>query len=200
MSSGREGLAAVAPAMLLAMLLSGCGDESFHGKDVSHLMPPLEFELVDERGEAVTEQVFAGRPVAMYFGFTHCPDVCPTTLARLAAAARRLPEEARGRLQLAFVSVDPARDGPAQLAAYTAAFSDDMVGLTGSQRQLQALTRRYRITYGYDEPDAAGNYDVSHSSAIWVFNERLEPEVMLLDDLSSEQMAADLGRVVAGDG
>lgn len=182
----------------LTLLLAGCGDRSWNGKDISHLMPALEFELTDETGAHVDESVFEGRPVAIYFGFTHCPDVCPMTLAKLASAVRRLPLEQRERLQLAFVSVDPARDTPRRLAEYTAAFSDTLLGLTGSQRQLQALTRRYRITYGYEEPDAEGNYQVSHSSAIFVFNQRLEAELMLLDSLQIDEMTADLGRLLGG--
>lgn len=179
-------------------LLVGCGDRSWNGKDISHLMPALEFELSDETGAEVDQSVFEGRPVAIYFGFTHCPDVCPTTLAKLVAAARRLPPEQRDRLQLAFVSVDPERDTPQRLAEYTGAFSDALLGLSGSQRQLQALTRRYRITYGYEVPDADGNYEVSHSSAIFVFNERLEAELMLLDSLQIDEMTADLERLLSG--
>jgi len=184
----------------LALLLGGCGDGSWNGKDISHLMPPLAFELIDERGEPVTEAVFRGRPVALYFGFSHCPDICPMTLAKLTAAARRLPEASRDRLQLAFISVDPARDGPAQLARYTDAFSEGMLGLTGSQSQLQDLTRRYRVTYGYEEPRADGQYDVSHSSAVWVFNAELDAELMLFDDMSIDAMAEDLARIAAVEG
>ncbi len=181
----------------LIMVLSGCGDRSYHGKDISHLMPPLEFELIDERGESVSERIFAGHPVAVYFGFSHCPDICPMTLAKLTAAARRLPGETDDALQLAFVSVDPERDDPQRLAAYTAAFSENLRGLTGSQRQLQALTRRYRVTYGYEEPDDEGNYEVSHSSAVWVFNAGLGAELMLFDDLSIEQMTEDLAQLLS---
>ncbi|MDT8438323.1 MAG: SCO family protein [Wenzhouxiangellaceae bacterium] len=185
---------------VLVVVLAGCGDRSFHGKDIAHLMPPLAFDLVDERGQAVDESIFAGRPVAIYFGFSHCPDICPMTLAKLAAAARALPEAQRERLQLAFVSVDPARDTPERLAEYTGAFSDRMIGLTGDQRQLTELTRRYRVTYGYEEPDAQGNYEVSHSSAIWVFGPELEARLMLFDNLAISEMAADLKRVLAESG
>ena len=181
---------------LLVLVVAGCGDSSLNGKDVSHLMPALEFQLTDQTGKAVDERVFAGRPVAIYFGFTHCPDVCPMTLAKLAAASRALPEPLRESLQLAFVSVDPARDTPQRLTDYTAAFSDRMLGLTGTQQQLQDLTRRYRVTYGYAEPDAEGQYEVSHSSAVWVFNRELEAELMLFDDLDIAQMADDLQRVL----
>lgn len=185
-----------AAAIVLAVTLAGCADDVWHGKNITGLMSQLEFTLTDEHGNRVTEEVFAGRPVAIYFGFTHCPDICPTTLARLTAASRRLPEPLGERLQLAFVSVDPARDGPEQLDTYTGAFSDRMLGLTGTQKQLQALTRRYRITYGYDEPDANGDYEVSHSSAVFVFDAELEPRLMLLDSLDVAQMAEDLERLL----
>lgn len=179
-------------AALLVLLLAGCGEEPWYGKDITGLMPELEFELTAESGETVTEDLFAGRPVAMYFGFTHCPDICPTTLARLSAAVRRLPDDLRQDLQLAFVSVDPGRDGPQALARYTDAFSDRMVGLTGTQKQLRELTRRYRITYGYEEPDENGDYEVSHSSAVFVFDAQGDPRLMLLDDLGVVEMAHDL--------
>lgn len=196
MSAASWQIRAVA-SVVLAALLAGCTDDGWNGKNITGLMPELEFQLSDENANAVTETVFAGRPVAMYFGFTHCPDICPTTLARLTAASRRLPDPIGENLQLAFVSVDPARDGPAQLKNYTSAFSERMLGLTGTQKQLQALTRRYRITFGYDEPDDAGNYEVSHSSAIFVFDDELEPRLMLLDSLDVSQMAEDLERLLA---
>lgn len=186
----------VLAAVVLALV--GCGEEPWYGKNITGLMPELEFELTSESGETVTENVFAGRPVAMYFGFTHCPDICPTTLARLTAAVRRLPEDLAQELQLAFVSVDPARDGPRELAEYTDAFSDRMLGLTGTQKQLQALTRRYRITYGYEEPDAQGDYEVSHSSAVFVFDAQGDPRLMLLDSLTVPEMAHDLELLLAG--
>ncbi len=191
----RSGAALV---LALALVITGCGEDDWHGKNITGLMPELEFSLIDEHGESVSEDVFAGRPVAMYFGFTHCPDICPTTLARLAAAARRLPEPLAEDLQLAFVSVDPARDGPEQLDTYTEAFSERMLGLTGTQKQLRALTRRYRVTYGYEEPDSVGNYEVSHSSAILVFDAELEPRLMLLDNLGVTEMAKDLERLLGG--
>lgn len=183
--------------LLPLLFLSACGDSSWNGKDISGLMPELEFELTAETGERFTEQDFAGQPIAMYFGFTHCPDICPTTLARLVAAVRRLPDTQQERLQLAFVSVDPERDGPQQLADYTDAFSDRMIGLTGSQKQLRALTRRYRTTYGYEDRRDDGSYEVSHSSAIFVFDSEGEPQLMLLDALGVAEIAADLERLLS---
>lgn len=181
-----------------SLYLSGCAEEPWYGKEITGLMPELEFELTDESGRTVTESVFRGQPVAIYFGFTHCPDICPTTLARLTAATRQLPGDLGKDLQLAFVSVDPDRDDPPQLARYTGAFSDRMLGLTGDQRQLRSLTRRYRVTYGYEKPDENGDYEVSHSSAVFVFDARGEPRLMLLDSLSVRQMAHDLELLLAG--
>jgi len=195
--SRNRSLSSLCAALVISLFLGGCADDEWHGKNITGLMPELELSLTDENGRPVTEEVFAGQPVAMYFGFTHCPDICPTTLARLAAAARRLPEPVAEDLQLAFVSVDPSRDGPEALARYTAAFSERMLGLTGTQKQLRALTRRYRVTYGYAAPDAEGNYEVSHSSAILVFDADLEPRLMLLDDLSVTQVEEDLTRLLA---
>ncbi len=186
-------------ASLALVLLAACSDRSWNGKDVSWMWPPLEFELTSETGEQVTEELFAGRPVAIYFGFTHCPDICPTTLAKLSAAVRQLPEPMAERIQTAFVSVDPARDTPERLADYTNAFDQRMLGLTGSQEQLTALTRRYRISYGYEEPRADGSYDVSHSSSIVVFDSRGDARLMMLDTLEVASIAADLERLLGED-
>src|SRR5699024_11157502 len=82
---------------------------------------------------------------------------------------------------------DPGRDTPERLADYTSAFSDRMLGLTGTQKQLTSVTRRYRISYGYDEPRADGSYDVSHSSSVLVFGPDLKARLMLLDSLTAAE-------------
>lgn len=179
--------------ILLLASLVGCGTgHDWHGKDISGLMPDLAFTLTDEHGDEVTAADYSGNNILIYFGFTQCPDICPTALAKLAAAMRKLPEAVQQRTVILFVSVDPDRDTPAQLREYTAAFHPRMIGLTGSQQQLQTLTRRYRITYGYDEPDSAGQYNVSHSSAIFAFDRAQQVRLLLRDDLGVEQLYADI--------
>ncbi len=178
--------------MLLAAL-AGCTSElDWHGKDISGLMPELTFELTDENGKQVTAADYAGNTVLMYFGFTYCPDICPTALAKLAAAVRRLPDAVQQRTLILFVSVDPDRDTSQQLQQYTDAFHPRMIGLTGTQKQLQQLTRRYRITYGYDEPDSDGNYNVSHSSAIFAFDRQHQVRLLQRDDLGVQQLTEDI--------
>src|SRR5690625_3421345 len=187
----------LAAVVLAAALLAGCGEKGWHGTAVRATCLPWALVRTEEKGEQVTKDIFAGRPVAIYFGFTNCPDICPATLARLTAAARSLPEPMRDELQMAFVSIDPDRDTPDRLADYTSAFSDRMLGLTGTQKQLTAVTRRYRISYGYDEPRADGSYDVSHSSSVLVFGPDLKAQLMLLDSLTAVEMADDLQRLLA---
>ena len=184
-------------ALLSGMLwLVGCSDPSWQTKDISELMPPLEFELVDEEARSVTEADYAGDVTLLFFGFTHCPHICPTTLANLAAISQELGEEAQNDLRVLFVSVDPERDDPATLREYTDAFGPEFTGLTGDEEALQALTRRYRVTYGYGEKDDAGNYDVSHSNAVFAFGRDGDAQLLIREDDPKEAVMADLSRLL----
>ncbi len=186
----------LSPALLLLLLLSGCQQsEQWHAKDISGLMPKLRFELSNAQGESVTEADYAAQINLLFFGFTNCPDICPTTLAQLAAAVRNLPESIRDQVHILFVSVDPQRDEGGRLAEYAGAFGEQVVGLTGTQDQLQALTRRYRVTYGYDEADANGYYNVSHSSAVFAFDADGQVRLLIRDDLTPAQIAEDMQRL-----
>jgi len=180
---------------LASLWLVGCGEQAWQTKDISGLMPPLAFELVDENGNTVNAERFLGKSTLLFFGFTHCPDVCPTTLARLDAATQRMDEAARDDIQVLFVSVDPRRDNPETLRTYTDAFGPQFIGLTGDKEALDELTRRYRVTYGYGEEDSNGNYDVSHSSAVFAFNDQGEARLLIRDSDPLEAVVADLERL-----
>ncbi|MDZ7851659.1 MAG: SCO family protein [Halomonas sp.] len=181
--------------VLVSLWLTGCGEQEWQTKDISGLMPPLEFTLTDEKGNTVDAERFRGKSTLLYFGFTHCPDVCPTTLARLGTAIRQLDDEIREDTEVLFVSVDPARDDPETLKEYTDAFGSQFVGLTGDKEALDALTRRYRVTYGYGDKDDNGNYDVSHSSAVFAFNGQGEARLLIRDSDPMEAVVADLERL-----
>lgn len=182
--------------VFVSLWLAGCGEQAWQTKDISGMMPPLEFELVDENGNVVNAEQFLGKSTLLFFGFTSCPDVCPTTLARLEAAAQRMDGALRDDLQVLFVSVDPRRDDAETLRTYTDAFGPRFVGLTGDKEALDELTRRYRVTYGYGEKDDNGNYDVSHSSAVFAFNAQGDARLLIRDSDPMEAVVADLERLV----
>jgi protein SCO1 len=154
-----------------ATLLAGCsGDTTWHSIDVSGSSPPLEFTMTRAAdGKTVTQTEYRGRIVLLYFGYTNCPDVCPETLANVADVLKRLGPEA-DHVRLLFVTVDPDRDTLPILAEYVKNFGPQMEGLRGTPDQLAALARRYRILYSVTPATAGHPYEVTHSSAIYVFD------------------------------
>lgn len=155
-----------------ALLLGACnrGDSiQWRLTNVSGHMPDLDFHLVDDQGKAVSGQDYRGKVVLLYFGYTHCPDVCPLTLAQLHVVMQRLGPLADGA-RILFVSVDPARDTPDIMHAYVNAFDPRAVGLSGTPREIEALSKRYRSAFTREPDKGDGQYEVSHSSAIYVFD------------------------------
>ena len=126
------------------------------------------FELVDQDGRTVTDASYRGKWLLIYFGYTHCPDACPTALNDMAQALEGLGAQ-RAKVQPLFITVDPERDTPSVLKDYTAAFQADIVGLTGSAAQIAEAARRFRVYYKRDDatnPD----YTMSHSSVIYLMD------------------------------
>ncbi len=152
------------------LLLAGCGKSRvWHAIDVAGTSPDLAFTMRRASdGREVTQANYRGDFVMLYMGYTFCPDVCPTTLANVATIFRRLGRDA-ARTRFLFVTVDPNRDSLKVLRTYLANFGPHMVGLRGTPDQLTALARRFRLIYSvHPSPDPA-KYEVSHSSAIYVF-------------------------------
>lgn len=183
--------------LALALILTGCSEpEPWNGKDISELMPELAYSLIDEEGEKTVASDYAGQVRVMFFGFTSCPDICPATLAHLRNALKKVPEDLRDGVTMLFVSVDPKRDSPEALATYTDYFGPRFVGMTGSEEALRELSQRYRTTFGYGEPDASGHYEVSHSSAVYVFDQQGDTRLLIRREQSPEQIASDLTRIL----
>lgn len=197
--SRTRGWVLVCTGLLVILGIAGCGrqtaPQAWGLLNITGHMPPLQFTLTRDDGQIVNQSDYLGKLVLLYFGYTHCPDVCPTTLADLAAAVKQLGPQA-DQVRILFVSVDPARDTPVVLKSYVNAFSPWMVGLTGSQAQLTTLTKRYRVAYGLGKPDASGNYVVYHSSAVFVFDRR--GQVRLLTSYTDKPavIARDLARLL----
>lgn len=152
------------------------------------------FSLTDHRGRAVTERDFAGRPAAVFFGFTHCPDVCPTTLGDMTALIEALGPDA-DRLHWLFVSVDWERDTPEALAGYLEAFDPRIVGLSGTEAQVAQAARSFRVYYRR-VPTEGGGYTMDHSASVFLLD-AAGRFAGTLDSKESREVALEKVRMLA---
>ena len=184
--------------LFLLALLAACSHapSPWQLTDVRGHLPDLRFHLTDDRGRPVTGTSFRGKTVLLYFGYTHCPDVCPTTLAHLTVALQNLGPLAR-EVRVLFLSVDPGRDTPAVLHAYVRAFGPYIVGLTGTPAEIARVAKRYRVAYSYGKPNAEGNYEVSHSAAIFIFDARGRARLLADQQSTVAQLTHDLHLLVS---
>lgn len=129
--------------------------------------PGGRFDLIDTAGRPVTDRDLVGKPTAIFFGFTFCPEVCPTELAELTTVLKAMGPDA-GRLNVVFVSVDPERDTPAQLRLYLSNFDPHIRGLTGTPAQVQRIARAYKVYY--QKVPTEGGYTVDHSTSLYLMD------------------------------
>ncbi len=186
------------PALFMALGLAACSPAAE--------APPLKgariggpFTLTDQGGREVSERDFAGTYRIVYFGFTSCPDVCPTDLQRIAQALRALEKSdprIAAEVQPIFVTVDPERDTPAVMKRYVSAFHPRIVGLTGTPEQVADAARRYGIFYAKEEQAGAGGYTMSHNRIVYLFGPKGEPIAILPHDEGVAAIAAELRRWV----
>lgn len=176
------------------LLLAACHREDalpWRLTNVSGHMPDLKFQLTDDTGKPVTAEDYRGKVVLLYFGYTHCPDVCPLTLAHLHAVLQRVGPSADG-VRILFVSVDPARDTPAIMHAYVNAFDKRAVGLVGAPRAIEALSKRYRSAFTREPDQSEGQYEVSHSSAIYLFDRHGRARLLSTPATPQDDLVHDL--------
>ena len=155
---------------------------------------PGEFSLLDQNSAQFTAARLRGAPTLVYFGYTHCPDVCPVTLLQLAQVVKTgvVPG-----LRVVFISVDPARDTPTQLAQYVHAFDPDFIGLTGSAAMLQTVAQRFGVAYQrVDLP--GGDYSMDHSSTLFLMDARGHNVAVFSAPYDVKSLTQDL-RLAAGD-
>lgn len=151
------------------------------------------FTLVDGKGQPFASTRLAGRPFAIFFGFTRCPDVCPTTLARLAKLRRAL---GRGdaAFDIVFVTVDPERDGPAEVGAYAGLFATPVIGLTGSREQIERVKKQYAVA-SMKAPLADGDYSVDHTASIFLMDRNGQFVATIAPEESDAVALAKLKRI-----
>jgi protein SCO1 len=185
-------------ALFFCLLMAACSRpaEPWHLTDVSGHLPDLDFTLTDDSGKAVDGHSFEGRATLVYFGYTHCPDVCPETMARLMQVLQQLGPDA-DRTQIVFITVDPARDTPAALHTYVQAFdTQHAIGLSGTDGAIESIAKRYRVAYQMEKRDPTGGYEVTHSSAVYIFDSRGHARLLATDHDSIDAITQDLRRVV----
>jgi protein SCO1/2 len=159
-------------ATFAGSLLAACSPESkpqFKSVDITGAEYARDFALPDTDGRMRTLKDFAGKAVVVFFGYTHCPDVCPTTLAEIAEAKKLLGADGT-RVQGVFITVDPERDKPELLKAYVANFGPDMVALRGSPEQVAAVAKDFKVFYRRVEGKVPGTYFMEHTAASYVFD------------------------------
>lgn len=155
----------------LLLVLAGCGGSekpAFKLTDITGATFGRELALTDHNGKSRTLADFRGKVVAIFFGYTNCPDVCPTTLSDMAAVARELGADAN-RLQVLFVTVDPARDTPEVLSKYVPAFNPTFLGLHGDAEATQRVAKEFKVIYQAQKTKGSG-YTVDHSAGTYLFD------------------------------
>jgi protein SCO1/2 len=191
----RRAFLAAAPAALLALaacdrILPSSGPV-FNGTDITGAELGPEFRLTDHNGKPRTLADFRGKVVVLFFGYTQCPDVCPTTLSDMAHAMQALGPDA-ARVQVLFVTVDPKRDTPELLRNYVPAFNPDFLGLYGDEEATKKVAKDFRIYYGIRPGKTPETYTVDHSAQTLVFDPKGRIRLLIQYGTPSDKIAADL--------
>ena len=154
-----------------AGLLGACAEKKpeFKAVDITGADYAKDFQLTDQNGQVRSMKDFAGKVVVLFFGFTQCPDVCPTTMSELAEVKKALGADG-DKLQAIFVTVDPERDTPEVLKAYMANFDPSFVGLSGTPEQLAAMAKDYKVYFKKVEGKTPTSYTMDHSAASYIYD------------------------------
>lgn len=176
------------------LLLAACASHpQWQLDDVQGHLPDLKFQMTNDLGQPVAAASYRGKVVLLYFGYTHCPDVCPLTLVHLHTVLQKLGKDADD-VRILFVTVDPTRDTVPALHQYVTAFDPRVVGLTGTQDAIAQLAKRYRAFYKPEPAKASSSddYEVTHSSAIYVFDREGHARLLATPGDSNDEILHDL--------
>jgi len=182
---------------LPVLALSGCADKpaAFSSMDVTGAPWGQAYALPDLNGEVKTPASFAGKVTLVFFGFLYCPDACPTHLTKMMALKESLGPEA-DRLQLVFITVDPARDQPEPLRKFLASFDPKIVGLRGSEEAVQAVAKDFRVFFKKVDTSASKTdpmaYTIDHTTFTYVYDPKGALRLVVPHDLALEKLEADV--------
>lgn len=186
-----------AGATWAALMASGCSDQPpFHGIDITGADYATGFDLVDHNGQRRTLEDFRGQVVVVFFGFTQCPDVCPTSMAEMAQARALLGDQGQ-RMQGLFVSVDPERDTPEIMRAYMASFDDSFLALYTDLEKLPELAKSFKVYYKKVDGPTPTSYSLDHSAGSYVFDTQGRIRLYHRYNSGAEGLASDLRRLLA---
>lgn len=183
---------------ILVLMAAGVGWLTFDWYQARHGGQPFgaSFTLVDQKDQPITEAAFRGHPSVVFFGFTHCPEVCPTTLWEMSEALKALGPDA-DKLKVLFISIDPTRDDPEALALYLQSFDPRIVGLTGSEEEIGTVAASYRA-YWRKVPTGDGDYTMDHTASIYLMDADGEFTSTISYDEHADMRLAKLKKLLAG--
>lgn len=185
-------------AVVLGILLAACTEPTrFHSADVSGADWGKDFALTDHNGKPRRLADFRGKAVVLFFGYTHCPDICPTTLAAMRDTMALLGDDA-GRVQVLFATVDPARDTPELLAEYVPWFHPSFIGLWSDEATIAAVAKDFKVFYAKQPSTTPGGYSVDHSASSYAFDPQGRLRLVIRHGETPEHVAADLKLLLAG--
>lgn len=187
-------LLVLAAGALLALSLRGGPGGSGGGVLSSAIGGP--FHLVDQNGKPFTDANLQGKWHLVFFGYTHCPDVCPTTLNELSLALDKLGKEKRSEVDVVFITVDPERDTPAVLKSYVQSFDAPIIALSGSADQIKQAAQDYHVYYA-KHPRSDGGYDMDHSAVVYVMDPKGRFTATITPDEAAKAIEAKLQKLVS---
>ncbi len=173
------------------LVLAGCSKPAFRAVDISGAEYAREFSLPDAQGQVRTLKDFQGKVVVVFFGYTQCPDVCPSTLAELAAVKHGLGADG-ARVQGVFVTVDPERDSAEVLKAYVGNFGADFVALRGDAAQTQAVAKEFKVYYAKAAGQTDTSYTMDHTAGSYVFDAKGQVRLFTRYGAGADALAHDL--------
>lgn len=189
-----------AAGVMAALVLAGCQPAPqppvFQATDITGAAFARDFRLTDHNGSVRTLADFKGKAVAVFFGYIHCPDVCPTTLSDFAAALQLLGQQA-DRVQVIFVTVDPQRDTPDLLKQFVPAFNPSFLGMVADADTLRRLAKEYKVVYQKTAVKAADDYLIDHSAGTYVYDPNGRLRLLMPYGSSPDVIAQDLKTLLA---
>lgn len=192
-------LRCVLSLLLVGFAIGGCGERTvqFFNTDISGADFGKDFHLTDHNGEARALADFRGSVVAMFFGYTQCPDVCPTSMTAMAEVMKQLGQDAK-RVQVLFITVDPERDTPPMLAQYVPQFHKSFLGLYGDLPATQQVAKDFKVFYEKRPGRTATSYTIDHTTGTYVFDPQGRLRLFVKHGENPERVAADIRLLLSG--